>query len=92
MTRPTLKPVERSGEEELAHELERFGVARAYLTKHRPELTQRYPNQWIAVHKREILAHSPRLSEVERRIRQTGLHRSHVLLEFLTEERSSLIL
>jgi hypothetical protein len=93
MTKPTMKPVERFGEEEqLAQDLDRFEEARGYLTKHRAELTRRYPNQWIAVHKRDILAHSPRLAEVERKIRQMGLHRGHVLLEFLTEERSSLIL
>ena len=93
MTNVTLEPVVDENEErQLAGELERFQEAVAYLSQQRARLTRQYPNQWVAIHRRKLVAHSPRLTDIKREIRPLGFHRSHVLLEFLTEERQSYIL
>jgi len=62
------------------------------MRRKRAMLAKRYPNQWVALRKRELVAHSPRLRDVDLELRKLGLRRRQVLLEFLTEERQSLIL
>jgi len=93
MPNAQIEPVRNSAEErQLAEELERYQEARAFLSQQRVRLTRQYPNQWVAIHRGKLVMHSPRLTDVKRKIRQLGFHRSHVLVEFLTEERQSYIL
>ena len=93
MTSTRIEPVQDKAEErQLAGELERYQEAWTFLSERRARLTRQYPNQWVAIHRRKLVAHSRRLSEIERELRRLGLHRSHVLLEFLTEKRQTLIL
>jgi hypothetical protein len=93
MRNVTVEQVEDPAEEmRLSEEMDRFREARDFLEKRRASLLRKYQGQWVAIHRRTLVAHDTRLRDVERELHRLGVHRGHVLLEFLTEEQQHLIL
>ena len=74
--------------------LEPFEAGVAYVAKHADELTERYPDMWIAVHRDRILGSSRTRLGLKRKL-HSGSEippLSQVHIAFLTKRRRILIL
>lgn len=63
-----------------------------FIYAHRDELIQQYPNQWIAVHEKDIVGHDKDLLNLVRNLRASGTPLKHIALEMLSREEIPLAL
>jgi hypothetical protein len=63
-----------------------------YLGEHRAELTQSYPNEWVAIFEGQVVAHSRQSRDVMRQLRLAGLVNRSPVIQFLTTQPITLIL
>lgn len=63
-----------------------------FIELHREELVQQYPNQWIAVHKQEVVGADKDLLRLVRTLRATGAPLRCIALEMLSREEIPLAL
>jgi len=63
-----------------------------FIYAHRDELIQQYPNQWIAVHEKDIVGHDKDLLNLVRNLRASGIPLKHIALEMLSREEIPLAL
>jgi len=57
-----------------------------FIESHRKELLQRYPDQWIAVYKRDIVEVDKELRRLVRKLRTSGAPLKYIALEHLKSE------
>lgn len=71
---------------------QRFEERRAFWDAHRAELTQAYPDQFVAVHRGEVLGHDPDLMSLVQQLRATGYAVQDLWIEFMATDRHKLLL
>jgi Family of unknown function (DUF5678) len=79
--RVTLDAVKRRAEDE-----------RAFWSAHRAELTQRFPDEFIAVRNGEIVDHDPDLMILARRLQKKGIPSHKVSIFFTATQPESYLL
>lgn len=72
-------------------ELERFQADAIYLDKHRTELTERYPEQWVAVYNLQVVGAAEDLDQLIEDLKCKGIPPGDVYQEFLSRTHLPLI-
>ena len=73
-------------------ELERFRDDATYVDEHREELLQRYPESWIAVFERQVVADDLDPKRLLRKVQKQGLLPGRVYRTHLSGKEDLLIL
>jgi len=63
-----------------------------FIYAHRDELIKQYPDQWIAVHRTDIVGHNKDLLILVRKLRKSGMPLQNIALEMLGLEEIPLAL
>ncbi len=63
-----------------------------FIYSHREELLQQYPDQWIAVYRKDIIGNDKDLLRLVRKLRTSGVPLRHIALEMLSREEIPLAL
>lgn len=63
-----------------------------FIYSHREELVQQYPDQWIAVHRKDIVGNDKNLLSLVRKLRACDAPLKHIALEMLSREEIPLAL
>ena len=71
--------------EELLRKFACYRRASEFLQCHEPEFAALYPNEWVAVTERELVAHSPDFEDVHAAVRERGLPSEAVCSWFLRD-------
>jgi hypothetical protein len=61
-----------------------------YLAQHKADLRKQYPDEWIAVFNKEVVAHSRNSRELLRELKKRGLENRSPLVDFLSTKRNTL--
>jgi len=69
----------------------RFEADCAYLARRRAALERRYPEEWVAVHKGKVVAHSSRRKELLRQLQERRLATSDVVIGFISPKPATFI-
>ena len=77
---------------EVARQLRSFQRAARVLSSHHPRLIDRYPNQWVAVHKGGVQATGRSLRSLLSKVDSAGLPRHEVIVRFIDRNQRTLIL
>jgi hypothetical protein len=77
--------------EEIQQSLERFRADAMWLSQHREELLKKYPERWIAVYKKDVVATAKSPKQLFRKVEQKGIRPGKVVHDYLTEEEFDLI-
>ncbi len=80
------------GEDAVLESMRKFQENREYLEANRDRLKQQYPDQWIAILRREVLAHGDSPEEVIRTVREAGEDMDGMLVRSLSAEDRTWIL
>lgn len=73
-------------------ELERFRRDTAYYERHREELLEQYPEQWVAIFKEQVVGAAPEFDQLLDRLQGRGIPVGQALVEHLTRKDELLIL
>ena len=73
-------------------ELQAFRETAMLLSSRYRQLTERYPDQWIAMHNGKVRAHGDSLESVLRGIDEKGLSRDETVVRFMQKDPQTLIL
>ena len=76
----------------LTSDLDQFAQDAAFLESIRPELLNKYPDCWVAVYKKRVVASGPVLRDVVKQLSERGFPRTRVVVDYLTTEHRALIL
>ena len=82
--REVLEPF--GGPDAMLESMQRFKANREYLEGNRERLKQRYPDQWVAIVRRQVVAHGNTQDDVLRALREAGEDLDGTLLRYLTTE------
>ena len=63
-----------------------------YLAEHKAELTDSYPDEWVAVYEEAIVAHSKRTKDLMRQLKAKGVADRSPVIQFLSTSPHTLIL
>jgi hypothetical protein len=85
-------PREAQDDREVQQSLERFEQDGEYVQEHRQELLSQYPEMWVAVFNRQVVAAAKTVDELVQQLKKAGLPPGHVYHEYLSEEEDLLIL
>lgn len=77
---------------EVGDALQAFRKTAMFLSSQYPQLIERYPGQWIAMHSNEVRAHGDSLESVLRKIDEKGLSRDETVVRFMQKDPQTLIL
>lgn len=86
------KTIGNGAAKELSRILRPFEESAAYVAKHHDELLEQYPEQWIAVSGKEVLAVSATRLGLIRKIRHLNVDAGNLDVTFLTRKPQTLIL
>ncbi len=76
------------GVEAALEDLHQFDINWDYFEEHREALTEQYPDQWIAIRRKRLVAHGDTAEDVMRVVREIEGDQSSTVLRYLsTEER-----
>lgn len=78
--------------QKIDEELRDFRKTARYLSSRRSRITERYPEQWVALHSGKVQAHGPTLTGVLEEIDAKGLSRGQTIVTFIHKEPRTLIL
>lgn len=73
-------------------ELQRFKQDTAYYEAHHAELLERYPEQWVAISRQQVVGVAPDYEQLLDELQARGFAVGHVLVEHLTRHDELLIL
>ena len=73
-------------------QLKRFTKDTKFLESIRPELTNKYPDQWIAVYQKEVVAVDKSLKRLIDHLKDTNIPASDTVVELLRTKRIPMIL
>jgi len=65
---------------------------RAFWDANRAELTQAYPDEFVAAHDGDIIDHDPDLMSLVQRLRANGRSIQDIWIEFMATDRHKLLL
>jgi hypothetical protein len=77
--------------EELQQSLDRFRADAMYAEEHREELLRKYPERWIAIYMRKVVATAENPDELFRKVEQKGIRPGKVVHRYMTEKGQPLI-
>ena len=69
-----------------------FEEATAYLDANGGRLLDEYEDEWVAIHREEVIAHSATRLGLKRQLNRQSVQLSRVYVVFLTRKRQTLIL
>lgn len=69
-----------------------FEQSRSYIDSNREKLLKQYPDRWIAVYKKKVLAASKDLRNLIGTIRKSDTPLEHVAVELLVNEKAPILL
>ena len=75
------------GGEGLRKDMRRLRQNREYLDAHREELTAAFPDEWVCIVARRVVAHAGSPEEAVRRLDESGEPRGGALLQHLPTEK-----
>ena len=76
----------------LRSHLDQFAEDTRYLESIRPELRNKYPDRWVAVYKKQIVATAPKLKEIIKELASAGIPAQRTVIDYLRKEPIALIL
>ena len=76
----------------IVQELERHRNDALYFEERRQELLEQFPDHWIAVYNKEVVATAKRLPQLIRKLDKQGVPRGKVFVEYLSTKDEILIL
>ncbi len=65
---------------------------RQYFGAHREELLEKYPDQWVAVFREEVIFGGPDRRAVSQMVVESGIHINHAVIRFIDTDPPTLIL
>ncbi len=77
---------------EIASHLDQFSQDTMYLASIRPELQNKYPDHWVAVYEKKIIATAPTLKEVMRTLQANKIPTARAVVDFLRAEPIAMVL
>jgi hypothetical protein len=77
--------------EEIQRDLDRFQNDAIWLGEHREEFLKKYPEQWVAVYHKELVATARSVKGLVHKLERKGIPPGRVVHDFLTEEEFDLI-
>ena len=80
------------GAKVLMDEMDEYHQIVAHMRKERPSLVERYPDKWVAMGQKGVLAIGDSMDEVLRELESRGLNGADVVIEFLDTDPPLLIL
>jgi ribosomal protein L20 len=80
------------GEKEFLRKSEQYGKSLAYFKSNREKLLRDYDEQWIAIYNSEVIAHGGKWESVIRAVEEAKLPDDEVLFEYLSNEKTILLL
>jgi hypothetical protein len=63
-----------------------------WIVAHREELRKKYPNEYIAVDKNKVVAHTREIVDLKKKLKSKFENFEHVAVDFIGEEEPELIL
>lgn len=75
------------GLEEFKRKMQQFSQDLAFIDEKRDKLLKLYDENWIAVYKSEVVAHSKDYSDVLAQVREKGLSTEQVVIKFLSSRK-----
>ena len=63
-----------------------------YLDSHRETLTARYPDEWIALRRDQVVGHAPSLDDLSRTLTREGVDRRGLIFHLMETEPRTLLL
>lgn len=69
-----------------------FEANHGYLRENYDDLLKQYPDQFIAVHERQVVASAPSMQEILNTVDQLGIDRHCAVFEFMNTGFSSMVL
>jgi hypothetical protein len=75
-----------------AHSLRKFQRSAQVLSSSQPRLINEYPDQWIAISNRTVVAHGKKLKSVLQQVDRQKLRRSDVIVRFMERTQRTLVL
>ncbi len=94
IAKPDLRRVvqQMGGAQEVHIGLREFSSRVRALDAIRPELTERYPNKWVVMHKEEIAVIADSLESLLEEMDRRGIPRKGAVIEFMDTEHRTMIL
>ena len=80
------------GAKVLMDEMDEYHEIVARMRKERPSLVERYPDKWVAMGQKGVLAIGDSMDEVLREVEARGLNGADVVIDFLDTDPPLLIL
>jgi hypothetical protein len=77
---------------DIVRELQEFGRSTRSLSNQYPDLVDRYPGQWVALHNGKVRAHGRTFQDVMQKIDQEGLPRARTVVRFIDQDDRIMIL
>ena len=76
----------------IARSLRAFQRSARVLSDNHPGLIDEFPNRWVAVADRAVIAHANTLKQVLKQVDAAGISRADVIVRFIDRAQSTLIL
>lgn len=73
-------------------ELERYAADIRYFDRHRTELAEQYPEQWVAVYNRRVVGAAKGLKRLLKELETRGIPKGRAFIEYANESEDLLIL
>lgn len=83
---------EKAADEKEAGELKRYIKDRQFLESLREELLNKYPEQWVAVYTRELVASAKSLPMLVKLLEEKRITPSKAAIDFMTSRKMAMIL
>ncbi len=77
---------------QVEQEIEHYRADALYFEAHRQELLRQYPEQWVAVYDRQVVATASEIPELREQLDQQGFPRGEVFVEYVSTKDDLLIL
>lgn len=77
---------------EIQRDLTRFTADAEYFQEHREELLDRYPEQWVAIYRHQVVAAAKDVKRLVRQLEKMGIPSGQVYRGYLTQKDDLFIL
>ena len=83
---------DRVSDAKLIEQIRQFEEDANFLALHHHSLLDNYPEQWVAVYNKTVMAHGTNINAVRRELTAKGVPPDRVAITFLTRKQQTLIL
>ena len=80
------------GPQTVDEEMQQFRRAARVLSSKQPRMIERYPNEWVAVYRGRVRAHTKTFKRLMTQIDRKGLPREHIIVRFIDKSERTMIL